>query len=219
MFIKLKGENMLTKKQILLLVCLTLPFFVATYLDIAVAQFIWDLPKWFKNYFKYVTILGESQWYLILAVAVFALNFHRSHSEKSKKLVNASIFLFAGVAVSGVIAVVAKVIFGKARPPLFFSDDIYGFFGFKTGHEYHSFPSGHMTTITAVAFVLSSVFPKYTKLWVFTAAMVGISRLMLNAHYLSDVLGGALLGFWVCYGLKRFLKNLSSGYLLGETSL
>ena len=66
-----------------------------------------------------------------------------------------------------------------------------------------SFPSGH--TASAFAFA-SSVAPDYPVLSLplyALAGMVGYSRMHTGVHYLSDVLGGAVLGLAVGTGARR----------------
>ncbi len=63
--------------------------------------------------------------------------------------------------------------------------------------NYQSFPSGHAATAFAVAAALVGWAPGRRRAWVIVAASgVGASRIVLNAHFLSDVLGGALMGWW-----------------------
>ncbi len=72
----------------------------------------------------------------------------------------------------------------------------------------YAFPSGHATEATAVYGMLAVVLASGTRRWrakvlgwasaVLTAAVVGISRLYLGAHWLTDVLAGwALGGTWL----------------------
>ena len=62
--------------------------------------------------------------------------------------------------------------------------------------NYQGFPSGHATTAFAVAAALTALAPALWPAWLATAAGIGASRILLNAHFLSDVLGGGLLGWW-----------------------
>lgn len=62
-----------------------------------------------------------------------------------------------------------------------------------------SFPSSHTAFAFAMAAVLCKVMPKYKVIWIIVACIVGLSRLWVGAHYLSDVIGGALIG--CCIGL------------------
>ena len=78
-----------------------------------------------------------------------------------------------------------KHLFGRARP-----EDIIVF------SDFGSFPSGHVANAATIATVAFVLFPR---LWV---AIVGVawvllmalSRTVLHAHWLSDTLGGALIG-------------------------
>jgi len=69
----------------------------------------------------------------------------------------------------------------------------------------YAFPSGHTTMATAMAFALYFMFaPRLssalkTVLWMgalLWALLIGSSRLYLGVHWLSDVLGGFVLGVW-----------------------
>jgi undecaprenyl-diphosphatase len=62
--------------------------------------------------------------------------------------------------------------------------------------RFQSFPSGHATTAFTVAAVLTWAAPARWRLWLGVAAGIGLSRVLLNAHFISDVLGGAAIGWW-----------------------
>ena len=79
-----------------------------------------------------------------------------------------------------------------------------------------SFPSGHI--LAAVVFFgffiylsiryLKSKNLKFilTTLFIFTTLMIGISRLILNVHWLSDLIGGLFLGLFLVLG-AIFIKE------------
>jgi PAP2 superfamily. len=75
-----------------------------------------------------------------------------------------------------------KILVGEMRPD---------------GRFFDSFPSGHATASFAFATVLLSAFPRWGWLWVIFATLVGISRILVNAHWWHDVVGGAALGYLV----------------------
>jgi undecaprenyl-diphosphatase len=57
-----------------------------------------------------------------------------------------------------------------------------------------SFPSGHTMTAFAIAIVVSYFYPTLEGPLYFLALSIGLSRIVLGMHFLSDVLAGALLG-------------------------
>jgi undecaprenyl-diphosphatase len=62
-----------------------------------------------------------------------------------------------------------------------------------------SFPSGHTITAFAMAVSVSSFYPALLPLLLFLAVSIGISRIVLSMHFLSDVLAGAAIGSLLGY--------------------
>jgi membrane-associated phospholipid phosphatase len=107
------------------------------------------------------------------------------------------------IAISGAITAVAKGIIGRQRPYVDDQDSHYYAFGKGFGNDaYASMPSGHTTAAFAFAASVTDetahFWPKQTW-WVATltygsATMVGVARIYSNAHWTSDVIGGAFVG-------------------------
>jgi undecaprenyl-diphosphatase len=57
-----------------------------------------------------------------------------------------------------------------------------------------SFPSGHAMSACAIATALGLHAPVWAPLLAFVAVSVGISRVVLGLHYVTDVLAGGVLG-------------------------
>ena len=57
-----------------------------------------------------------------------------------------------------------------------------------------SFPSGHTMTAFSIALVVSYFYPNLEWPMYFLAVSIGLSRIVLGMHFLSDVLAGAVLG-------------------------
>lgn len=94
-----------------------------------------------------------------------------------------------------------KAIFHRARPQLW--DTL-------IHPDNYSFPSGHALVATAVygliAIFLSKDFPRYRRLSFSLASvlilLIGLSRLYLGVHWLSDVVAGHAIGLVIALGLN-----------------
>lgn len=116
---------------------------------------------------------------------------------EDKNFKNLGLKLSEATIYSGLIALIAKSIIGRNRPTIY--DDQYVFFPFSFKYESTAFPSGH----TALAFAYSTVMAnEYNNFfwkfgWYSLSAMVGYARIYNDQHWLSDVLMGAALGYFV----------------------
>ena len=70
----------------------------------------------------------------------------------------------------------------------------------------YSFPSGHAAFFFALATVVYA-HNKRLGLWFYAAgAAIGLARVLAGVHYISDILGGAVLGIFVGLCLMRLRK-------------
>jgi lipid A 4'-phosphatase len=102
-------------------------------------------------------------------------------------------FLFLSIAASGIVVDVLKVFFGRSRPKLLFQSDLYGFTWLSWRSDHWSFPSGHSATIVALMTALWFLWPQHLLFYILVAAIVCMSRVVVGAHYLGDVLAAALI--------------------------
>ena len=102
-------------------------------------------------------------------------------------------FLFVSIAASGIIVDLLKFIVGRPRPKLLFSTSAYDFTWLGLRPDHWSFPSGHSATIAALMTALWFLWPQHILFYGLVAVIVALSRVVVGAHYLSDVLAGALV--------------------------
>jgi lipid A 4'-phosphatase len=100
-------------------------------------------------------------------------------------------FLFLSIVTSGTVVDVLKVVFGRSRPKLLFQSDIYSFTWLSWRSDHWSFPSGHSATIVALVTALWFLWPQHLLFYILVAAIVSMSRVVVGAHYLGDILAGA----------------------------
>lgn len=91
-----------------------------------------------------------------------------------------------------------KNLFPRERPPLI-DDPAFDVRRPRT----KSFPSGHASSASMTAVLLSEALPKLKPLWWSLAALVSASRVHNRMHHGSDVVAGAAIGTALGAGVKR----------------
>lgn len=146
------------------------------------------------------TWLGEAQWVLVPAALVYWIN--RTHNPELSAQAQ---YVFVTNAVTGVAVNIIKVFLPRYRPLMFFSEGAFGFtrdwIQFEPSHL--SFPSGHTVTVFSLAIAIGFLRPKYRWHFLIFASMIAASRVLVTAHYLSDVLIGAWFGVALTLILTR----------------
>ena len=94
-----------------------------------------------------------------------------------------------------------KLAFGHTWPetwinhnPSYIQNGVYGFFPFHGGAGYASFPSGHMTVVTAVMGILWLGGPRLRALGRVPPAITAIGLYGMDYHFVGDIIAGAFLG-------------------------
>lgn len=130
--------------------------------------------------------------------------------------------LAAAATISGVVGNALKMFLGRPRP--LFDDPMHLLgplgrypverdgvvvlmsaweMGTKGASDLWSMPSSHAMAGACLAFALSALYPKLKPLCVALACIVCAARVLLNAHYVSDVLIGAALGWAIAASALR----------------
>jgi len=124
-------------------------------------------------------------------------------------LIKSALAFIASLALGSAILHVIKLVLGRRRPRDDMEMGLYGFKPFAFNLDYNSFPSGHALTICCVAVVATCVWPWAAPLWFVIAFVLAVTRALLTAHFLSDVLIGAGIGLIaarevLAYGFPNF---------------
>jgi undecaprenyl-diphosphatase len=155
--------------------------------------FVHHREPWLTMAMRIITTFGSSVALIPLGLAVGAWYRWGRHRPRPLALLTVA---YGG---SFLLSQAVKSLTSRARPPASLA------IGHFTGH---AFPSGHATEAAAVYGMLAVVMAGGTPRWrhkvtvwalaVLTVTIIGISRLYLGAHWLTDVLGGwALGGVWL----------------------
>jgi undecaprenyl-diphosphatase len=203
-----EGRRRLDALLILLMIATVV--IVAIQADAWTARAVHDLPAPMKAIFGRITYLGLSGYMFTLAGLVLfgaivargrglGLGFDRA----CLFLAERAGFLIAVLAFSGLASQVVKHLFGRARPPLM---DMVGPFHFDMmalKSSYASMPSGHAVSAFAMAVSLGWMAPRLRWPLLTLAVLIAASRVVISAHYPSDVVAGAGLGAASAIMLRR----------------
>ena len=152
-------------------------------LDNLVIQFVNSIqyPLLFKLFYC-ITLLGEM--YIFVWVVLFITIALLINKHPIKKFI-------ITLVVSAISEIILKTLINRPRP-------------FEALHvnstiltNMSSFPSGHTMMFFAMVPYVSQKFPKI-KIGIWTIAiLVGLSRIYLGVHYFSDVVAGAIFGYFI----------------------
>ncbi len=167
------------------------------------------LAHWTHNYFqgrldaiaKFITWFGTGDTYFFISVMgyLFTRLFSKklTHLNWPQRLTEAKKrfgFMFLCFAISGLILMVLKIIFGRERPYNTTEFQPFHFNPFTLDWDFQSYPSGHTQVGFTLASFISILYPRATIALFIFASLVGLSRVILEKHYLGDVLAGAFIG-------------------------
>jgi len=177
-------------------------------LDRWAAHFAAGLAPSARHAIDALTHLGESTWYLV-AAAVFGI---AALVRGRRRLFLVGLYAFIAIAGSGILTNMIKVILGRHRPGHLANHDFYHFAPFQgLTYDWQSMPSGHATTSAAVAVVLCVLLPRVWPVWLVAGVVVAATRVLINVHYVSDVVFGCALGLvfavWLRDGFRRWFRS------------
>lgn len=202
-----------SKKTILFFVISIITLILISYFffDKAIALYFIKNKDIYEHTGDILSIAGQSHWYIGTGVLGYLFFKYYKQNEFYKQRF---LFLFYVNIFSGLISLISKFIFARIRPwGLRDGQDHFGFILFQNFDlglweklKFHihsiivgstantSFPSGHTTTIFAMFTYLSLLFPKYIYAWLLLAIVFSSARILDSDHFLSDILGGILVG-------------------------
>ncbi len=189
------------------------------FLDVPMFELAAGLPPWLVDWAFEITDLGRSGWILvplgalIILIAIFATPAldHLSRAVLAVVVVRLG-YVFIAVGLPGLVSTVVKRWIGRVRPS---TAGPFAYEPFSWRPEYASFPSGHATTAFAALVAFGAVFPRTRPvLWVY-ALLIAASRVVVSAHYPSDVIAGAAFGAFGALLVRDWFAVRRLGFFVG----
>jgi lipid A 4'-phosphatase len=173
------------------------------WIDRPLAQYFHGADPSLHATFAFITKFGEGGVYLVpLGLIIIAALIARR-----RLLAWRAGFVFAALAIPGLLVDIFKPVFGRARPQLLFAQHLFGFTWSGPHADRWSFPSGHSVTIAALAVALYAIYPPLWPAYAALALLVMASRIIVDAHYLSDVIAGGYIGLIGAWALAAALRQ------------
>ncbi len=169
----------------------------AFYFDDAVRDFMAQhQDPMMRNFMRSVSFYGDWPSHLGLGLILLGIAWRR----QSKKWMRIFLSMLMALAIAGVIGRGIQIATGRARPSVR-TEEVRNRFSAK----YNAFPSGHVAASTAFFGVLVFARRRIGLACLPIPILIGLSRMYLGAHYLSDVICAAVLGIVCAAVVWRFL--------------
>ena len=159
-----------------------------------------------------------SEWLTYLAIAAIigaaAWRIWRPGGRLQRLLVAIAVNLVATNAIKSLL----KGVFGRTWPdswlggnPSLIVNGVYGFFPFHFDKAHGSFPSGHAAAALAVISILWLSRPRWRWIYALVGFAICAALVVLNYHFVSDVIAGAMLGSATGYFAARVFRLVPEG--------
>jgi len=154
------------------------------------------LDTLFENY----TLLGDG----VVSIAIFLILLLADRGALALQVITCYLF-------SGIISQVLKRLFHAPRPMALIHNTGYPYFIDGVTHGgMTSFPSGHTTSVFALATILAlnTRDKRLSLIYLVTAIVTGYSRIYLGQHFLADVVAGILIGVFSALLVHWYLSQV-----------
>jgi undecaprenyl-diphosphatase len=151
-----------------------------------------------RSFMRYVSLFGDWPSHVAVGLLLLAIAWIRD----SKKWTRIFLAMLIAMSLAGVTGHVIKRTIPRPRPSVH-TDMRWG--GPRFSSKYHSFPSGHVDASTAFFCTLFLANRRIGLACFLIPILIGLSRMYLGAHYLSDVVCAAVLGIFCALIVAHFL--------------
>lgn len=176
---------------------IVIAFAVLTVLDIPLAHILFNADRVHiqdSDLYRMLRVLGSFWTWLIV---MWILRRHDREWDRAGSVFFAP--LIAGLCSEGLKLVVARerpVEGDFLRPGWYSFNGLFSGFTEPNGGANLGFPSSHVAVAFAGLMVLAAWMPRARLILIALGIGTGLCRMLIGAHYATDVLAGALIGWW-----------------------
>lgn len=173
-----------------------------------------NLPDALVAFNRHITDFGTFRWMIygsgvlvILGYIAHRIGRNETGAGRARTAWRLPLYFFLTIGATSALVHLVKLIVGRARPALFDEHGAYSLTPFAYDDLYSSFPSGHSAAVGAFFGAFSMLAPRLRPLFLIGALTIGVSRVIVGAHYPSDVAAGLLLGLWTAVATAFFFAR------------
>jgi len=195
------------KKRYFIWLFVVLFFILSLVFDAKISVFIQDIRNPIMDYLLLGASFGSSLTLMLLFLTTIFL-----YSERKRRWI---IPIWLTILSTMTIGFLLKILVKRNRP---FEDGIVSvasvllyeiIYNFNTWN--FSFPSLQSMLVFAVVPIINKEFKKFKHIWIVFAAGVAFSRVYFGIHYMSDIIFGAILGYFIGYLVLIIEEKYSFG--------
>jgi membrane-associated phospholipid phosphatase len=160
------------------------------------------------SFSQIVTLFGDSIVSIIFIIVALTLGIFILFRQPQSRFANNLLFIAISMIMAIVLGGCFKYLLGRYRPEMLFQEGSYGFHFLTNQYLMNSMPSGHALRAFVLVTGASLIWKRLTPLFIVIGLLVCLSRLVVDCHYLSDVIFGALLGTVVTLWVAKLYNNI-----------
>jgi membrane-associated phospholipid phosphatase len=160
------------------------------------------LYRWMEAVFMPLTVLGAVFFVCFLGTGAWALT-----SKPLPRWTATPLLCTWAVTWALAVTTVLKRFVGRSEAdPTWIVQHVYEFRWFHGKPDYQAFPSGTTALASAAAAVLWLMAPRLRAAVAGAVILIGVALVMINSHWVADIIGGAFLGVsigWMTVRLRQ----------------
>jgi membrane-associated phospholipid phosphatase len=157
-----------------------------------------------QDWGRMLRVMGFVPLWLLAGVALVMTDWPLRAARSARTAWVRGSLLVGSVAASGALGEILKLVLRRERPRAHEGDYVFRALSERTfSTSGLALPSSHSIVAFGAAFMLARLFPRAAPVWYLLAAGCGLTRILAQAHFVSDVALAALAAWLVAAGVWK----------------